>query len=387
MGFKLSNRTYYGEYTLKYWIDLILAKKISLPEYQRTFVWNKDDVLKLIQSFKDNLFVPSITIGNYEGRDLIIDGQQRLSSLLLSFLGKYPKLDKFSFENTVPLANENDDVSDSDNDVPILGWTFNELLKKGSSKEQILSSDLSDYDTITNLNLAEDFFESNYLGFSYLIPEDNPQKYFSSVFKNINESGRKLSALETRRALYFLKEGMEQFFDPNCIRDIVVEKDKKRERIDFVRYLSLDSQYKKNGNANQLLKNYVRKEEKYYSEFIDYSINPNANNIFVPFEESFIRRIESLRQDLDKLRLNRKVFTSIIDCDIYLFGLIFFSIFEDKHIKEENAASLIAKLDRTIEEIKNNSDTGILHKKSPSALKYLRLRVSKSIEIYREYMR
>ena len=387
MGFKLSNRTYYGEYTLKYWIDLILAKKISLPEYQRTFVWNKDDVLKLIQSFKDNLFVPSITIGNYEGRDLIIDGQQRLSSLLLSFLGKYPKLDKFSFENTVPLANENDDISDSDNDAPILGWTFNELLKKGSSKEQILSSDLSDYDTITNLNLAENFFESNYLGFSYLIPERNPQKYFSSVFKNINESGRKLSALETRRALYFLKEGLEQFFDPNCIRDIVVEKDKKRERIDFVRYLSLDSQYKKNGNANQLLKNYVRKEEKYYSEFIDYSINPNANNIFVPFEESFIRRIESLRQDLDKLRLNRKVFTSIIDCDIYLFGLIFFSIFEDKHIKEENAASLIAKLDRTIEEIKNNSDTGILHKKSPSALKYLRLRVSKSIEIYREYMR
>lgn len=383
----MSNRTYYGEYSLKYWIELVLSKKIVLPEYQRTFVWNKDDVLKLIQSFKDNLFVPSITIGNYEGQDLIIDGQQRLSSLLLSFLGKYPKLDKFSFENTVPLANENDDVSDSDNDVPILGWTFNELLKKGSSKEQILSSDLSDYDTITNLNLAEDFFESNYLGFSYLIPEDNPQKYFSSVFKNINESGRKLSALETRRALYFLKEGMEQFFDPNCIRDIVVEKDKKRERIDFVRYLSLDSQYKKNGNANQLLKNYVRKEEKYYSEFIDYSINPNANNIFVPFEESFIRRIESLRQDLDKLRLNRKVFTSIIDCDIYLFGLIFFSIFEDKHIKEENAASLIAKLDRTIEEIKNNSDTGILHKKSPSALKYLRLRVSKSIEIYREYMR
>ena len=383
----MSNRTYYGEYSLKYWIELVLSKKIVLPEYQRTFVWNKDDVLKLIQSFKDNLFVPSITIGNYEGRDLIIDGQQRLSSLLLSFLGKYPKLDKFSFENTVPLANENDDVSDSDNDAPILGWTFNELLKKGSSKEQILSSDLSDYDTITNLNLAEDFFESNYLGFSYLIPERNPQKYFSSVFKNINESGRKLSALETRRALYFLKEGMEQFFDPNCIRDIVVEKDKKRERIDFVRYLSLDSQYKKNGNANQLLKNYVRKEEKYYSEFIDYSINPNANNIFVPFEESFIRRIESLRQDLDKLRLNRKVFTSIIDCDIYLFGLIFFSIFEDKHIKEENVASLIAKLDRTIEEIKNNPDTGILHKKSPSALKYLRLRVSKSIEIYREYMR
>ncbi|WP_290736505.1 MULTISPECIES: DUF262 domain-containing protein [unclassified Fibrobacter] len=383
----MSNRTYYGEYSLKYWIELVLSKKIVLPEYQRTFVWNKDDVLKLIQSFKDNLFVPSITIGNYEGQDLIIDGQQRLSSLLLSFLGKYPKLDKFSFENTVPLANENDDVSDSDNDAPILGWTFNELLKKGSSKEQILSSDLSDYDTITNLNLAEDFFENNYLGFSYLIPEDNPQKYFSSVFKNINESGKKLSSLETRRSLYFLKEGMEQFFDPDCIKNIIVEKDKKRERIDFVRYLSLDSQYKKNENASNLLKNYGKKEEKYYNDFIDHCISQNANDMFTPFNDSLKHRIESLKQDINKLNFNGKTFTSIIDCDIYLFGLVFYSIFEDKHINDNDVASLKEKLEDSVNEIKNDSSTGTLHKKTPSALKYLRLRVSKSIEIYREYMR
>lgn len=383
----MSNRTYYGEYTLQYWIDLILTKKIVLPEYQRTFVWNKEDVLKLMQSFKDNLFVPSITIGNYEGRDLIIDGQQRLSSLLLSFLGKYPKLDKFSFESTVPLANENDDVSDSDNDASVLGWTFNELIKKGTTKDQILSSDLSDYDTIVDLNLSADFFEKNYLGFSYLIPENNPQKYFSSVFKNINESGRKLSALETRRSLYFLKEGMEQFFDPDCIKDIIVEKDKKKERIDFVRYLSLDCQYKMTGNVNQLLKNYGRKEEKYYSEFIDHCINQDNNAAFLPYEDVFKNRIVFLKQDLDKLRLNGKVFTSIIDSDIYLFGLIFFSIFENKHIKDEDSTSLTEKIEQTIEEIKNDSTSGNLHKKTPSALKYLRLRVSKSIEIYREYMR
>ena len=383
----MSNRTYYGEYTLKYWIDLILSKKITLPQYQRTFVWDKDDVLKLIRSFKENLFVPSITLGNYEGHDLIIDGQQRLSSLLLSYLGKYPKLDKFQLENTDSFANENDDYSDSDNETTVLGWTFNKLLEKGSTREQILSSDLSNYDSLSNLDLPPNFFENNYLGFSYLIPEESPQKYFSSVFKNINESGRKLSSLETRRSLYFLKEGMEQFFDPKCIKNIVVEKDKRRERIDFVRYLSLDSQYKKNGNANNLLKNYGKKEEKYYNEFIDHCINQDTSETFVTFEDVFKNRINSLKQDIDKIHLNGKIFTSIIDCDIYLFGLFFFTILENKHINEEDVDSLIRKLKKAINEIKNDSNTGTLHKKTPSALKYLRLRVSKSIEIYREYMR
>lgn len=383
----MSNRIYYGEYSLKYWIDLILSKKITLPEYQRTFVWDKDDVLKLIRSFKENLFVPSITIGNYNGSDLIIDGQQRLSSLLLSYLGKYPKLDKFQPQNTDPFANENDDLSDSDRETIILGWTFNTLLEKGSTKGQILKTDLSDYDELSNLDLSEDFFENKYLGFSYLIPEENPQKYFSSVFKNINESGRKLSSLETRRSLYFLKEGMEQFFDPDCIKNIIVEKEKKRERIDFVRYLSLASQYKGDGNANSLLKKYGKKEEKYYNEFIDHCINQDSSEIFAPFEDALKNRIDSLRQNINKLGLNGKVFTSIIDCDIYLFGLVFFIIFENKHINEKNLTLLIAKLDNAVNEIKNDPNTGTLHKKTPSALKYLRSRVSKSIDIYRKYMR
>lgn len=36
------NKVYYGEYTLKHWIDLILTENIILPKYQRFFVWDKD---------------------------------------------------------------------------------------------------------------------------------------------------------------------------------------------------------------------------------------------------------------------------------------------------------------------------------------------------------
>lgn len=42
----MKNRIYYGEYSLKYWIEMLLKKKITLPEYQRSFVWS-DNALNI----------------------------------------------------------------------------------------------------------------------------------------------------------------------------------------------------------------------------------------------------------------------------------------------------------------------------------------------------
>ena len=46
------SRTYYGEYSLLRWIDLLLNGNIILPEYQRCFVWNERDLYRLIESLK-----------------------------------------------------------------------------------------------------------------------------------------------------------------------------------------------------------------------------------------------------------------------------------------------------------------------------------------------
>ena len=45
-----NNRTYYGEYSLAYWIQMILKRNIVLPEYQRTFVWNAEFNLQMQQN-------------------------------------------------------------------------------------------------------------------------------------------------------------------------------------------------------------------------------------------------------------------------------------------------------------------------------------------------
>jgi len=81
------SRNFYGEYSLEQWIKLILTKEIILPDYQRAFVWSEEDVKELITSLKDGLFVPPITIGNYDGKiNYILDGQQRLSAILIAYL-------------------------------------------------------------------------------------------------------------------------------------------------------------------------------------------------------------------------------------------------------------------------------------------------------------
>ena len=62
----MKNKVYYGEYTLKHWIRLMLREEIVLPEYQRHFVWSEKDLKRLITSFKEGQFVQPVTIALYD---------------------------------------------------------------------------------------------------------------------------------------------------------------------------------------------------------------------------------------------------------------------------------------------------------------------------------
>lgn len=102
-----------------------------LPEYQRSFVWDVRDIKRLIKSFQKGQFVQPVTIGLYSNGDdndtnLILDGQQRLTSLILANIGYAPDLNKF--EAAASLASDDDSVdSDSESRGPVK-WTFENLL-------------------------------------------------------------------------------------------------------------------------------------------------------------------------------------------------------------------------------------------------------------------
>lgn len=397
----MKNKVYYGEYSLKHWIELLLTKNIILPEYQRLFVWKPEKVIKLIQSISDESFVPPVVIGSYEKngkrQNLIIDGQQRLTSLLLAYLRLYPKTECFKpkVDDLVTVANDNDDAQDSEDEKFVLGWTFNVLLQNPDIQDSSNSKIKDDrYDKLDfpeqNIKIDDDFFETHYLGFSYLIPQVNQQQYFSTVFRNINSEGEKLSTLEARTSLYFLSDGFNDFFDPPFINTISIKKDEGRERIDFVRYLALLFQYHKeieSNGVNNVAKGYGRKLEDYYQDFIYAVINRQDNTIFCQYDDAYKIRISNLEKTLNQLEFSQKSFPSIIDTDLYLFGLIYSVVLMGKEIDTVKKQDLVKALDQKIADIKDNDDYGTRHKKTPAALKYLRLRILESIKLYRRFIK
>lgn len=387
----MNNKVYYGEYTLRHWINLILKKNIILPDYQRYFVWDQNKAKELIKAFKEKQFIPPVTIGNFksekESINLILDGQQRLTSILLAYIGYFPN--KMINQKELKFMDENDNLIEDEGINNILEWNFNELLKNGSTKEEI-KENLSYENYIKfDFNVGKDFFDNNFLGFSYLVPllanDKEQQKFYSKVFRSINIQGESLLTLESRAALYYLDKDLEDYFIPKFIEKIYVNDSK----VDFVRYLALLSQYKKEKTADELGKRFAGKMEKYYEEYIYFTVGEEDSNIFIKYSEVFKDKKEyekmyiNLKESLKKLELLKK-YGSIIDVDITLFGLIYFIVFEKKEIDYSKKESIIKEINKEIEKIRRE-DTK--HVKNPAAFKYLRYRVRRSIEIYERYIK
>ena len=387
----MNNKVYYGEYTLRHWINLILKKNIILPDYQRYFVWDQNKAKELIKAFKEKQFIPPVTIGSFknekESINLILDGQQRLTSIFLAYIGYFPN--KIINQKQLKFMDENDNLIEDELMNNILEWNFNELLKKGSTKEQI-KENLSEENYIKfDFHIDEDFLDNNFLGFSYLVPllanDKEQQKFYSKVFRSINIQGKSLLALESRAALYYLDKDLEDYFIPKFIEKIYVNDSK----IDFVRYLALLSQYKKEKTADELGKRFAGKMEKYYEEYIYFTVGEEDSNIFIKYSELFKDKKEykkmyiNLKESLKELELFKK-YSSIIDVDITLFGLIYFIVFEKKEIDYTKKESIFKEINKEIEKIRRE-DTK--HIKNPAAFKYLRYRVKRSIEIYARYVK
>lgn len=389
-----NNRIYYGEYSLAYWIQMILKGNIVLPEYQRTFVWNKDDYTNLIDSFKEKQFIPPVTIGAYKTTNvqdnLIIDGQQRLTSVFLAYIERFPKKEAGT-GNIENLVNENDDDSDDDEQENMIEWTFKDLLAKGKNKGEIIAKCPQEkYEILDHLD--DDFFNKNFLGFAYIVPststEEEQQKFFSTLFRNINIRGKSLYVLESRASLYFLNHQLKEWFNPEFCKEIsssIVDKSRKSS-MDFVRYVALLSQYKKKGSERGIGYGYASKMENYYETYI-YSVVGNKDSIiFGKFSDIFTdKNYKPYLDEIDRLitELNyRRRFQSIIDLDLYFFGLIYFTAFEKRVLDTSRKDALEEELKNAINDIKGNG----LHTKSPACLKYLRERIFKSIEIYQKYL-
>lgn len=392
----MKSRIYYGEYSLYHWIHLLISKNIILPDYQRLFVWNHKKVKNLIESIKQDEFIPPITIGVFKKHDrnvnYILDGQQRLTSILLSLFKVFPKKGKELEEELFRPMNENDDEQDDSVDKDsFLNWTFKELTKLGSTYEEIKESIPEELYEQLDVNVSTGFFHNHYLGFSYIVPstkdEKEQQKYYSSVFRNINIRGTSLNEMESRESLYFLDPSKLNFFKPD-LQEYSIANMAERNRIDFVRYMALLSQYKKDGKESHLAKGYGTraKIETYYEMYIYATVGERNSSTFTDFttifpDGNYQHRIDRLKHTMHSLSVPKQ-FGSIIEVDCYMFGIIYHIVILNQEIDTDKQDEIRQEINRLIESFKANPG----HKKSPASLKYLRQRIACSISTYHRYV-
>ena len=413
----MESRVYYGEYSLKHWINLLLKRNIVLPDYQRSFVWDEKDIRRLIKSLGEGQFVQPVTIANYNCEDreqnLLLDGQQRLTSILLSYLGYIP--DKEKFLSVEELASS-DDSDDGDGSVTkIIGWTFEEMLEDNVSNNnidaiinRITRSGKYKELKISSITNKEEFFEKTFLGFSYIIPsktdKNETQKFFSTLFRNMNYLGLKLSPLESRRSLYYLNAELEKYFDgrtsegKDVLCEIKMYEKMQLRKIDIIRYMSILSQYVANDkDVRKVLVGYsaYSSRENYYADYVSYIVKLEQddrtdkfnkfdfnrtfpNNDWLQLYDSLYNSLNSIKVQLG-LDAKRQAFTSWVDADYWLFGLIYFVLFERKTIQFEK--KLIDVLAKVIKEKRDDEN----YSKNTNRLNNLRNRIQSSIDIYSAY--
>lgn len=410
----MKSRTYYGEYSLKHWIDLLLKQNIELPAYQRSFVWKKEDTERLIKSMKEGQFIQPITIAFFEDgnnkMNLILDGQQRLTSVLIAYLGYFP--DKSKYEAAAFLSSDDDSEGDDNDNVPIK-WTFKEFQRYGKDKDSIIHGILNGasekYITI-DLDCNDDFLENTFLGFSYIVPASadasTKQTFFTKLFRNMNYLGKKLLPIESRKSLYYLNDGLKNYFEgktsegKDVLCGISLVENMKIGQIDFVRYLSILSQYmSEGGDARKVMVGYsaYSSRENYYGDYVSYIVGIDQEDRIDKFD-GFVfndifpsgcwqQRFDTLKTKMELLRSKmglgaKDEFTSWIDTDYWLFGMVYWVVFKNRNIPETAIDVLSTQLSAEIQTKKASE----YYTKSPNLLGNIRERLQSSIDIYSRHV-
>lgn len=396
----MNNKVFYGEYTLEHWIDLMLTGNIVLPWYQRSFVWDKLQIENLIKTLDNNQFIPPIIIGavkeDNQWKNYILDGQQRLTSILFAKCNKY--IDKNEYTSQKPnteIEQIADDIAeeeenDIDTKIKMIRWNFNEIIRSRKIDTQELASPF--YKRLFDNQKKVKFFKEHFLGFAFIKPDNSvgdeeQSKFYTETFRNINVGGTKLTRLESRKSFYFLKKELKDFFVPVFLDAIKVETSSKESGlIDFIKYLSILSQYR--GENGYLVKYGGRdweKNENYYQKYIMAVVDHNLDNELgfdltypeLPYNDA---RMKNLEDAITQLHIP-ETFISIIEMDMYFFGLVNEIVFLDNKLDYARREALKNELDAKIIELKATEK----HKENPHALKYLKERITSSIAIYENY--
>lgn len=233
--------------------------------------------------------------------------------------------------------------------------------------------------------------------------KNNPDELFTKIFRNINYQGKSLTPLESRRSLYYTNSKYANFFegkiaDKDILCGLKLSENSKPTNIDFVRYLASLSQYSKTQNTNNVMYRYSRdaNREEYYVKFVYHMLKIediedfkgiSFETTFADWETKYTKLMKTIQNIKPKIFDSEdEKFTSWIDMDYWLFGLLYWVLFENKTIS--NIEKLTNEIKERIEKVKNDEyyENYKDYKRTPNTLWKIRDRLQQSIEIYGKYI-
>lgn len=167
--FKYSITSYGVDYPVDGLVSRIRNGDIAIPSFQRGYVWSLKEASRFIESLLLGLPVPSIFLSKEPDTQklLVIDGQQRLLTLMHFYEGLWPITDKaFALKGVVPQYE---------------GYTYKNLPEEAKRR------------------LSDSIIHA------IVVRQDEPSEDSSSIyhiFERLNTSGVSLTPQEIRTAIY-----------------------------------------------------------------------------------------------------------------------------------------------------------------------------------------
>lgn len=98
LPYKYLITNYGADYTVDVLVKRLKEKSVVIPSFQRSYVWSIKQASRFIESLLLGLPVPGVFLSREKDTEklLVIDGQQRLSTLLYFFKNEFPKHKSFS---------------------------------------------------------------------------------------------------------------------------------------------------------------------------------------------------------------------------------------------------------------------------------------------------
>lgn len=170
--------TYPADFTLEGLVSKYRKGSMTVPGFQRNYVWNIKQASRLIESFLLGLPVPAIFLFTDEvnNEQLVIDGQQRLMTVVYFFDGYFGEADKGGRKKVFKLTGLNEKS-------PYYDKTY---------------ADLEDSDQAAFNKLNDSVLRAFVV--KQLTPNGNTSVYH--IFERLNTGGTQLVGQEIRNCVY-----------------------------------------------------------------------------------------------------------------------------------------------------------------------------------------